>query len=64
MSEWFEKICIKHNFLFINPVKEITKQCYNIFDMVDLHDKKIIHYNQNGHKIMREIYEEFINKLR
>jgi hypothetical protein len=32
--------------------------------MIDLNDKTIIHYNQNGHKIMREIYEEFINKLR
>lgn len=64
LSEWLEKICIKHNFLFINPVKEINKKGYNINELVDLNDKKIIHYNQNGHEIMRQIYEEFINKLR
>ena len=64
LSEWLENICIKYKFLFINPVKEITKKGYNISNLVCLHDKTIIHYNQMGHEIMREIYEDFINKLR
>jgi hypothetical protein len=65
LCEWIEKICIKHNFLFINPVKEINKKgYYNINELIHLGDKKIIHYNNRGHEIMKNIYEEFIDKLR
>ena len=57
-----EKICLKNNILFINPVLEITKKGFNINNLVD-NGEKIIHYNEKGHKIIKDVYEEYINKL-
>ena len=60
LSRMLEYICFKYNILFINPAVEICKKGYNINDLVH-HDKKIIHYNETGHKIMKEIYENYIH---
>jgi len=62
LSNLLENICLKHNIYFINPVKEITKKGYNIYDLV-INEPKIKHYNENGHKIIKEIYEEYINNI-
>jgi hypothetical protein len=56
-----EKICLKNNILFINPVIEITKKGLNITDLVE-NGEKIIHYNEKGHKIIKQIYEEYISR--
>lgn len=63
LSNLLQQICSKYNILFINPVKEITQKGYNIYDLVDANEKKIIHYNQYGHNAIKEIYQEYINKL-
>ncbi len=62
LSKLLQNICIKYNLLFIDPVTEITKKGYNINDLI-VHERKIYHYNDTGHSIMKEIYEEFIAKL-
>jgi len=61
LSELLKNICFKYNLLFINPVVEISKKGHNINELVICTDKKIYHYNENGHKIMNEIYEQYIN---
>jgi len=63
LSKILEHICSKYNLLFINPSDEINKKGYNINDLVIHNEKKIYHYNDNGHKIMKEIYEKYINML-
>jgi hypothetical protein len=63
LSKLLENICFKYNILFINPVVEIRNQGHNINELV-VNEKKIYHYNENGHKIMKEIYENYINMLR
>jgi hypothetical protein len=62
LSCLLEKICFINNILFINPVFEITKKGYNINDLV-INESKILHYNEMGHKIMKDVYEDFIKKL-
>ena len=54
-----EKICLENNILFINPVIEITKKGLNITDLVE-NEEKILHYNEKGHKVIKEIFEEYI----
>jgi len=61
LSNLLETICSKHNLLFINPVKELSKKGYTIHDLVKNDDKTLLHYNENGHKVMKEIYEEYIH---
>ena len=63
LSNLLQQICSKYNILFINPVKEITQKGYNIYDLVDASEKKIIHYNRHGNNVIKEIYQEYINKL-
>lgn len=62
LAHLLSNICIKYNILFIDPVKEVNKKGYNILNLVDS-DSKIIHYNSEGHNIIRVIYEEYINKI-
>jgi hypothetical protein len=62
LSKLLQNICIKYNLVFIDPVIEITKKGHNINDLI-VHEKKIYHYNDSGHSIMKEIYEEFIEKI-
>ena len=61
LSKLLENICCKYNILYINPVVELHKKGYNIYDLVD-NQKKIIHYNERGHIAIKEIYEEYIRK--
>lgn len=61
---WLEEICTKHNILFIDPIKEIKKKNINTnLDEIFVEQKKIAHYNEYGHKIIKEIYKDYINKL-
>jgi ACT domain-containing protein len=61
LSKLLENICAKKNLLFIDPVTEITKKGYNINDLI-VHEPKIYHYNDHGHRVMKEIYEEYVDK--
>lgn len=62
LSKLLQNICIKYNLAFIDPAIEITKKGYNIHDLV-AHEKKIYHYNDTGHTVMKQIYEEFIANI-
>jgi hypothetical protein len=62
LCELLEKICSKQNILFINPVKEITKRGYNIHDLC-IQEDKLLHYNDIGHNVMKEIYHDFIYNI-
>jgi hypothetical protein len=57
-----EKICIEHNIIFINPVKEIEKEGYNINDLI-LNETVISHYNNKGHAVIQKIYKKFIKNF-
>jgi hypothetical protein len=57
LSTLLEKICIKHNLGFINPVRELTKNGYDIHQLVE-NEKKIYHYSNEGHTVIKTIYEE------
>lgn len=61
LSRLLEYICLKYNLSFINPAAEISRHGNNINDLVIHNEKRIFHYNENGHKIMKEIYEKYIN---
>lgn len=63
LSKLLKHICLKNNILFIDPVKEITEKGYNITDLV-INESKILHYNEKGHSIMKQIYEEYLNRLK
>lgn len=63
LSKLLERICMKYNLLFIDPVTELTKRGYTILDLV-AHERKIYHYNDAGHSAMKEIYEEYINRVK
>jgi hypothetical protein len=63
LSRLLEHICQKHHLWFINPVEEMKKQGYDIRDAV-VHEPKIYHYNETGHRIMKEIYEKYIHEVR
>ena len=62
LTELLENICLKHNILFINPVKEMKKCGHNnILNLIE--DEKVIaHYNNLGHSIIQNIYNDFIKK--
>jgi hypothetical protein len=57
-----EEICKKYNILFINPVKELTKREYDIYELT-VKERVISHYNEKGHKIISSIYDEYINSI-
>ena len=58
-----EKIWLKYNLLFINPVKELEKKGHNINNLTEKKEK-ICHYNNKGHMLIKKIYEEYINKYK
>jgi len=55
-----EKICLKHDILFINPKKEIESLGYNVKNLLE---NDLTHYNNTGHLVMQSIYVNFIKKL-
>lgn len=61
LSQLLENICEKHKILYINPIKEIKLLGYNIDELVVKEDI-IAHYNNKGHKIIKNIYNKYINK--
>jgi len=52
-----EKLCLKHNILFINPENEITKLGYNVKDLLSSDSN---HYNEKGHEVIQGIYTNFL----
>jgi len=52
-----EKMCLKHNILFINPKKEIENLGY---DVKDLLESDLTHYNETGDNIIKYIYNKFL----
>jgi len=62
LSNLLQTICTKHNILFIDPVKEITKKGHDIYDLIK-NEYIISHYNEKGHVVIKEIYDDFIKKF-
>ena len=62
LSVWLEEICLKHNILFINPIKELNKKNININDIF-INENILSHYNEKGHAKILKIYSEFIDKI-
>ena len=56
-----EKICLKYNIPFINPIKELNKKGYDITELTKNND--INHYNDLGHEKILEVYSDFINNI-
>jgi hypothetical protein len=63
LLKFLEKLCMKYNIFFIDPVKEITKEGYNINDLIKKEDK-ITNYNELGHSVIKKIYVKYISQLR
>ena len=59
---WLEEICKKYNILFLDPIKELKKNNANI-DNLFLKEKSLNHYNELGHKKIKEIYNNFLVKM-
>jgi hypothetical protein len=55
-----ETVCLKHNILFINPFKEIYMRNYNIKNLLE---DDLTHYNFEGHSVMKNIYLDFLKKI-
>ena len=60
LGKLLENICLKHDIIYLNPVKEINKLGYNINNLI-VPNQNAIHYNNNGKQIIKNIYTEFIN---
>jgi hypothetical protein len=58
LIQMLEKICNENSIPILNPFKEITKRGYDIKYL--LQDEN--HYNNTGHIVIKEIYDEFISK--
>jgi hypothetical protein len=56
-----EKICLRHNILFLNPSKEIIKKGYNVSSLVE-REPIIAHYNKSGIAVMQKIYKQFVDE--
>lgn len=59
---WLEEICNKYNITFIDPIKELKKKYDNI-DKFFLKENILAHYNDEGHIAIKDIYNEYIQKL-
>lgn len=55
-----EKLTKKYSIPFINPMDTLEKY---VFDHVFVNEKKISHYTDYGHKIMKEVYLNEIDKI-
>ena len=61
LSQWLEEICLKYNIMFINPVRELKARGY---DISKAFEKDINHYTKYGHQMIKEVYDDFIKKLK
>jgi len=57
-----ERICVKHDILFINPMVEMTKRGINT-DEVFKDENVISHYTEKGHSAIKDIYTEFLQRI-
>ena len=62
LAYWLEEICLKHNILFINPVKELNKKNIDMHDIF-IDENVLAHYSKLGHSEILKIYSEFIKKI-
>jgi hypothetical protein len=62
LAKLLEHICFKNNILFINPTYEFQKLNLDINNFV-LPEKIIAHYTQEGHKVIKSIYEKYIYSI-
>ena len=63
LSKLISNTCKELNILFIDPVEEITKRGHNILDLVDTNEKHYNHYNDKGHSVISDIYNDYLNTL-
>lgn len=59
---WLEEICNKHNIIFIDPIKELESNGYNIETLFEK-ENILAHYNDFGHTKIIEIYKKYIDKI-
>ena len=56
LLQLLERLCAKHNIMFLNPISCLIRKGYNIQSL--LLDNE--HYNSKGHQLIGEIYNEYI----
>ena len=64
LSKWLEEFCLKHNILFINPYKELIAKGCETNKLFEKGEPILKHYTDYGHEAIKEIYRDFINKLK
>lgn len=63
LKSWLEEICNKHSIIFIDPIKELESNGYNIETLFKKEDI-LTHYNDDGHLKILEIYKGYINNIK
>jgi len=61
LSQWLEELCVKHSILFINPVRELKLRGCDIDKALEKGEPVIHHYTEYGHKMIKNIYIEFVD---
>jgi hypothetical protein len=59
---WLEDICLRHNILFIDPIKELKEKNCD-FDKIFKKEDVLNHYTYEGHNEIGNIYKTYINKI-
>ena len=60
---WLEEICNKHSIIFIDPIKELESNGYNIETLFEK-ENILAHYNDFGHTKIIEIYKKYIDTIK
>ena len=60
LSKLISNTCKELNIPFIDPVEEIIKRGHNILDLVN---PDLKHYNDLGHRVILDIYDNYIKLL-
>ena len=63
LSRLLSNTCNELKIQFIDPVGEIEKKGHNILDLVNTNETHYNHYNDKGHRVISEIYEEYIKNV-
>jgi hypothetical protein len=59
LSQWLEELCVKHNILFINPIRELKLIGCDI-DKAFKKEPVISHYTEYGHEMIKTVYDKYI----
>ena len=62
LKSWLEDICLIHNILFIDPIKELNKKNYD-FNKIFKKEDVLSHYTDEGHNAIGNIYKYYIDKI-